>query len=406
MRLTEVYKNAFASLGHNKLRTFLTILGIVIGISSVITLLGVGQGAQQTIEDSFSVFGPNQIQVVPGKLTPGIVGSNSTLVTFSLKDVQAIEKANKYYISGVAAQSSSSYKVQHDKLSFNTMIQGIYGDFWTVQGVTVEHGREITKDEISALDKVAVIGSDVINKVFEDTSINPVGQKIKINGQNFTIIGIAKQRGQTGFVNYDDYIYIPLTTMQQYISGTNAIRSISVQAKDTSTIKYAQDEVETILKNARGIKPGDAPDFTVANSVDALNFINQITSIFTVFLAAIAGISLLVGGIGIMNIMFVTVSERTKEIGLRKSLGATRNDILMQFLAEAIAVTLLGGIIGTGLGILFSFILASLASIAFAIYWQSIILAVTVSVGIGMVFGIYPASKASKLNPIDALRYE
>lgn len=408
MRTPDLINNAFFSLTHNKTRTFLTILGIVIGISSVITLLNVGQGAQATIESSFSVFGPNQIQVLPGKVTVnaggGLAGDNS--IKFTLRDVEGVLKRQKLYISGVCADVTGQYKVAHDKSSFTAMTQGIYGDFWNVRNITVERGRAINDKDNESLAKVVIIGPDVVKRVFEDPLINPIGEKLKINGLNFTIIGVLKARGSAGPINYDEYIYIPLTTMQQYLTGTDKIRSISVKGKDAATIKYAQDEIETILRSVRGIQAGEDSDFTITNSVDALNFINQITSIFTVFLAAIAAISLVVGGIGIMNIMFVTVTERTKEIGLRKSLGATRSDILLQFLTEAVAVTMLGGIIGTLIGIGLSYLIATVAGIAFEIYMTSVFLAVGVSIGIGLVFGIYPADKASKLNPIDALRYE
>jgi putative ABC transport system permease protein len=408
MRTPDLLNNAFASLSHNKVRTFLTILGIVIGISSVITLLNVGQGAQATIETSFGVFGPNQIQITPGKTTAG--GGQGLQsdpnVKFTLKDVQGMIKHDKLYITGVSATTAGQYKVQHDQSTFTTSIQGIYGDYWSVQAITVESGRAIDDKDTASLAKVAVIGPDVITQIFADQTINPIGEKLKINGQNFTIIGVAKSRGSVGPVNYDDYVYIPLTTMQQYLTGTDRIRSISVQGKDAATIKFAQDEAETILREVRGIKQGQPSDFTITNSADALNFINQITSIFTVFLAAIAAISLVVAGIGIMNIMFVTVTERTKEIGLRKSLGATRSDILLQFLAEAVAVTLLGGILGTVIGIGLSYIIATVAGIVFEVYMTSVFLAVGVSIAIGLIFGIYPADKASRLNPIDALRYE
>jgi putative ABC transport system permease protein len=406
MRRQELFKNAFASLGHSKLRTFLTVLGIVIGISSVITLLNLGQSAQKTIETSFSAFGPNQITIIAGQVSltnPMAIGNGS--VHFTLKEVDALIQRDKLYVTGIATQTSKLLKVQHESNVFSTSVYGIYGDYWSVRSISVERGRELNKSDSESLAKVAVIGPDVITRLFNSND-NPIGQKLKINGQNYTIVGVTKAKGSSGFLNTDEYIYIPLTTMQQFITGNANVLQINAQAKDPQTIAYAQDEIETILRQIRQIKTGQDSDFTIRNSVDALSFINQITSIFTVFLAAIAAISLLVGGIGIMNIMFVTVSERTKEIGLRKSLGATRNDILLQFLTEAVAVTMLGGIIGTLLGVVVSYIFATLASIAFEIYLNSILLSVGVSIAIGLVFGIYPAARASRLSPIDALRYE
>ena len=406
MRITELYRNAFSSLGHNKLRTFLTILGIVIGISSVITLLNLGQGAQRTIEDSFSTFGPNQITIIAGKITTSSTFGLDGSVKFSMADVNTLIQKEKLYVNGVSTQAARTLKAQHDTNSFMSNVNGVYGDFWSVRNITIDRGRAIDMQDNNTLAKVAVIGPDVITRLFSSDTANPIGTKIKINGQNYTIVGIAKTRGSNGFANLDEYIYIPLTTMQQYITGDNKVIQIFAQAKDPKTIAFAQDEIETALRQARQIKPGQDSDFTIRNSVDALAFIGQITGIFTVFLAAIAAISLLVGGIGIMNIMFVTVSERTKEIGLRKSLGATRSDILWQFLTEAVAVTLLGGIVGTILGIVISYVFATVAGIFFEIYVNSILLAVGVSFTIGLVFGIYPAARAAKLSPIDALRYE
>lgn len=406
MKQNELIKNAFSSLGHSKLRTFLTILGIVIGISSVITLLNLGQGAQKTIETSFSSFGPNIISIVAGKVNVSNPTAIDLSTKFTLKDADALIQKEKYYVNGIATSSSKSLKVQHTNSYSNLSVTGIYGDFWNVRSITVERGRSIEQKDNNSLAKVAVIGPDVVTTLFTDDLDNPIGQKIKINGQNYTVIGITKAKGSTGFINTDDVVYIPLKTLQKYISGEDRILQMTAQAKDPKTIKYAQDEIETILRQERNIRNGQDSDFTIRNSIDALSFINQITSIFTVFLAAIAAISLLVGGIGIMNIMFVTVTERTKEIGLRKSLGATKNDILLQFLTEAVAVTLFGGIIGTALGLIVSYIFASIAGIAFEIYMNSIFLSVGVSIAIGLVFGIYPAARASNLSPIDALRYE
>jgi putative ABC transport system permease protein len=280
----------------------------------------------------------------------------------------------------------------------------VYGDYWNVNSVEIDKGRELGARDNNTLEKVAVIGPDLTSELFGDE--DPIGKQFTIGNQTFTVVGVTKAKGSSGISNPDELIYIPLTTLQKFLSGDDRIQVIYAKVKDSNVVDAAQSEIQTILRRERNLKEGDDNDFTIRNSVDALNFISQLTSIFTVFLAAIGAISLLVGGIGIMNIMFVTVRERTKEIGLRKSLGATKNDILLQFLAEATVVTLLGGIVGVILGTVLTYIFTSVAGIGFEIYPNSIILAVGVSAIIGLVFGIYPAYNAAQLNPIDALRYE
>jgi putative ABC transport system permease protein len=387
------------------LRTFLTILGIVIGITSVITLLNVGQAAQKSLQTSFSAFGSNLIAITPGKINTNSLASGVDLSSkFTTKDVDALINATKFYVEGISAQNSRGLKSKYKTNNFSGSVTGVYGDYWNVNSVEIDKGRELGARDNNTLEKVAVIGPDLTSELFGDE--DPIGKQFTIGNQTFTVVGVTKAKGSSGISNPDELIYIPLTTLQKFLSGDDRIQVIYAKVKDSNVVDAAQSEIQTILRRERNLKEGDDNDFTIRNSVDALNFISQLTSIFTVFLAAIGAISLLVGGIGIMNIMFVTVRERTKEIGLRKSLGATKNDILLQFLAEATVVTLLGGIVGVILGTVLTYIFTSVAGIGFEIYPNSIILAVGVSAIIGLVFGIYPAYNAAQLNPIDALRYE
>ena len=402
----QLIKSAFTSLAVNKLRTFLTILGIVIGIMSVITLLDLGQAAQAEITNSISSIGSNLITIIPGQLRSGSginIGS-LTSTSFTMSDVDALINAPKYFVSGVATQSSSVAKVQYDGNIENISVIGIYGDYWNVRSIEVAQGQPITDRDITAMSKVAIVGPELTTDLFNGES--PIGKKIKINNQNFTVIGITKAVGSNGFTNPDTMVTIPLTTMQKFITGNEKVSQMFATSKDSNTTTAAQNELETILRQAHNLKPGDASDFTIRSASQALSIIDTITGVLTAFLAAIGAISLLVGGIGIMNIMFVTVNERTKEIGLRKALGATKNDILLQFLAEAIVVTLLGGVLGTAMGVGLTYIICSIASLPFTVSTASIVLAVGVSATIGLVFGIYPAWKAAQLSPIDALRYE
>jgi putative ABC transport system permease protein len=405
MILLEMTKTAFNSLFVNKLRTFLTLLGIVIGIMSVITLINIGQSAQKYIENSISSLGSNLISITPGKSRTGSSLSVDLSAFFTMDQLDTVLKTPKYYVAGVTTQAQAVLKVQYETNDLNLSVTGVYGDFWNVRtNFTIEEGVPISTRNIDSLEKVAVVGPDLVGKLFNNE--DPIGKKVKINSQTFTVIGVTKAQGSNGITNPDEGVLIPLTTLQKFLTGNDKIQMIIASVKDPNLLGQAQAELTNILRKARGLKAGDENDFTIRNTQQALTVLDQITGVLTVFLSAIAAISLLVGGIGIMNIMFVTVNERTKEIGLRKSLGATRNDILLQFLAEAMAVTLVGGVIGTTLGITLTYVATTLASLPFVLSGSSILLAVGVSVSIGLVFGIYPAWKAAQLSPIDALRYE
>ncbi len=404
MRLNTLLKNALDSLTVNKLRTFLTVLGIVIGITSVITLVNIGEAAQGTIESSVSAFGSDLITIIPGKFSSGSQGFSFDLsASFDFQNVVDLKSKPNLYLKGISTESSKLTNVRVGLNNQQMSITGVYGDYFLVRSVELLAGREINLKDSDTLSRVAVIGPDIRDKFFDE---NPIGKTINISNQNYTIVGITKPRGSNGFQNLDEVVIIPLKTMQKLITGTTTVRSIIVSASDPKYISLAAEEVKNNLRDIRGIDKSEDSDFTVRTSAQALGILTDITNIFTIFLALISGISLLVGGIGIMNIMFVSVKERTREIGLRKALGATRNDILYQFLTESIAVTMLGGILGTILGILLTYIFTQVAALAFSININTVILAVGVSGLIGLIFGSYPAWQAAKLDPIVALRYE
>jgi len=404
MRLNTLLKNALDSLTVNKLRTFLTVLGIVIGITSVITLVNIGEAAQGTIESSVSAFGSDLITIIPGKFSSGSQGFSFDLsASFDFQNVVDLKSKPNLYLKGISTESSKLTNVRVGLNNQQMSITGVYGDYFSVRSVELLAGREINLKDSDTLSRVAVIGPDIRDKFFDE---NPIGKTINISNQNYTIVGITKPRGSNGFQNLDEVVIIPLKTMQKLITGTSTVRSIIVSANDPKYISLAAEEIKNNLRDIRGIDKNEESDFTVRTSAQALGILTDITNIFTIFLALIAGISLLVGGIGIMNIMFVSVKERTREIGLRKALGATRNDILYQFLTESIAVTMLGGILGTILGILLTYIFTQVAALAFSININTVILAVGVSGLIGLIFGSYPAWQAAKLDPIVALRYE
>jgi len=400
----EILAASIKALSANKLRTFLTTLGIIIGIMAVITLLNIGQGAQKSITDSVNSLGSNQLTVIPGRVnTNSPLGLELTSL-FTIDDLNALRKTTKSYYLDVTGFSSRSYSAQQGSEIMNVTLAGISGDYWLVRDIDLGSGRKLTDEDEKTLARVAVIGSDVASQLFPNQ--NPIGQRIKVSGVNLTIVGVNTSQGAALISNPDENVFIPLLTFQKIFTGQDSINVFYAKAKDADTISFAEQEIKVKLRQFRRIPVGDNDDFTVRNSSAFLSTLNQITTIFTAFLSTIGGISLLVGGIGIMNIMFVTVRERTREIGLRKSLGATNNDILFQFLSEAVAITFLGGIIGTILGVTLSFVISRIANFAFVVSFESIFLAVGVSGAIGLVFGIYPARNASKLNPIDALRFE
>ena len=406
MELTEIISEAANTLFTNRLRTALATLGIVIGIGSVIALISLGAGSQKAVSDQIQSLGSNLLTISPGSQTSGSVrsatGSNTTL---TYDDAKAISTSSKVTTVAVSPELSRRSQVTTGGANTNTQVIGVEPVYSEVHKITVSGGGFISERDVVSMTKVAVLGPQVVTDLFGEGA-NPTGKNIRIEGQSFGVIGVTESKGGSGFQNQDDIIYVPLTTAQKSLYGANFLSSIAIAAKSEDVMTSAQDEVGYLLLDRHNISdPADA-DFRIMSQSDILSTASSVTSTFTTLLTGIAAISLVVGGIGIMNIMLVTVTERTREIGLRKALGAKKKNIITQFLVEAIILTSAGGIIGMFVGIFTSFVISKLMSIAFTVSVGSIVLAIGVSGATGIVFGWYPARKASNLEPIEALRYE
>ncbi len=406
MNVAEIVEEALNTLRVNKMRTALAVLGIVIGIGSVIALVSLGQASQKSITDQIQSLGSNLLTITPTNVQSGNVRGGGAVTTLTYEDSKAIvSSAAVNTVSKVSPEISRRSQIVTGKNNTNTQVYGVTPAYAEVKKIEVATGAFITQNDVDAMNKVVVIGPQVVIDLFGEGS-SVVGQTLRIEGQTLRVIGITKEKGGSGFMNQDDMVYVPLTTAMKVLYGQNYLNSISVEAKSADVMVTAQDQVGYLLLDRHKLTDPVKADFRIMNQGDILNTASSITGIFTSLLSGIAAISLLVGGIGIMNIMLVTVTERTREVGLRKALGAKKKTIITQFLTEAIILTVLGGFLGMILGILISFILAKVMSLPFTISISSIALAIGVSGIIGIVFGWYPAKKASDLQPIEALRYE
>ncbi len=407
MNNLKLITEAIGTLTINKLRTALAMLGIVIGIGSVIALVSLGQASQEAIQNQIESLGSNLLTVQPGSQnSSGVRGAAGGGTTLTLDDAKQIASSNQVTtIQAVSPEFSRRSQITTGSTNTNTQIIGVTPTYMSVHNVTIDSGNFVSQNEVDSMAKVAVIGPTVQSNLFPDGS-SAIGKNIRISGQVFTIIGITVSKGGSGFNNQDDIIYVPLTTAQRQLFGVNYLSSIALQAKSPDVMTQAQNEVGYLLLARHKLTDPTKADFSIFSQADILNTANTATSTFTTLLAGIAAISLLVGGIGIMNIMLVTVTERTREIGLRKALGATKKIIITQFLIEAIILTFIGGSIGIFLGILASFVYSWINKSTFFISLPSIIIAFIVSAGIGVLFGAYPARRAANLQPIEALRYE
>jgi putative ABC transport system permease protein len=407
MTSADILEETYTALKANKVRSGLTVLGIIIGISSVIALVSIGQGAQSTINASIQSIGSNLIIVVPGVIQQGrgvVSSGRGSAQTLTNDDATAIQ-SQVQNVAGVAPEIQARKQVTAKGTNTNTTIIGTGPEYVTVRNFDIDDGTFISDANVRSNAKVAVLGPTTRDDLF-GAGAEAVGQTIRIGQVDFKIIGVTKAKGGSGFQNPDDAVYIPYTSDELYLQGNQYLSDISVSAASADAMTQVQNDLTTLLLERHHINDPTQADFSTVNQADIIAAAGSVTQTFTLLLGAVAGISLLVGGIGIMNMMLTTVTERTKEIGLRKAIGATGGDINKQFLAEAVALTFLGGLIGVVLGWIVAQIVSASGLIQTTVSLSSVLLAFGVSALIGIVFGYYPARRASRLNPIDALRYE
>jgi len=408
MNMLNNIRIALRALKANKLRSSLTVLGIVIGVAAVVALLSIGKGATQGITSQVQGMGTNLVEITSARFFRP--GAEATTTSLLYSDYEAIISKVKN-IAASAQYYESNETVAASTRSSNYSIIGVTPSYATVTLQTVELGRFVTSDDGITLKRVAVIGSTVSSDLFK--GLNPIGRTIKINNVDFEIIGVLASKGTSGFMSGDSNVLIPLQTGYSKIfgararnNGKNVLSGISISAADANSVNSVVSESETVLRSQHNLGLKDTLPFSVSSQASMLSSLSSITSTLTALLGAIAGISLLVGGIGIMNITLVSVTERTREIGLRKAVGAPRKAILFQFLVETVTLSLIGGLLGIAFGSAIAGVVSFLGLITAVITWDVLILAFTFSALIGLFFGIYPAWQASKLNPIEALRYE
>jgi putative ABC transport system permease protein len=407
MHATRTFRVAIRALGRNKMRSFLTALGIIIGVGAVIAMVSIGEGAKRGIEDRFASMGTNLLFVSPGsRNVRGVHSGWGSFQTLKAEDATAIEElpAIMYVSPAVNARA----QVVYSNKNWNTSIQGTGARYPEVRAWEVEFGSYFDESHVRSAAKVCVLGADVKTNLFEEE--DPVGKVIRVKKIPFKVLGVMKRRGESGgFGSRDDMITVPYTTAMRRLQGIDYIQSVDVRAMSAAQMSEAQQQIEELLRVRHRIAPGAEDDFQVRNMSDIAETAAESTKIMTILLGSIASISLLVGGIGIMNIMLVSVTERIREIGIRMAVGARERDILLQFLTEAIVLSLIGGLLGIGFGIGSSKLLKKIqmfSSMNTVVSVESVLLAFFFAAAIGIFFGFYPARKASRLDPIEALRYE
>ena len=406
MLIGETMNVALTALRTNKLRSFLTMLGVVIGVAAVIAMVALGRGAQQSVNQRISALGTTLLTINPGQLRgPGGVAAQDDRARLTLDDARALQ--NGALITDVTPEMSRNMQIQYGAMNANTSIIGTTPNYLDVRKYAIAAGKMFNEADDRGARRVAVIGQTVLTNIGARSAEEMVGAQVRIRGLQFDVIGVLDRKGTTGgFQDPDDQVLIPISTAQFRVFGTDRLRSIAVLAPSEARIPETMAEIQKILRREHRIRAGRDDDFTIRNQADFLNTLGETTKIFTFLLSGIAAVSLIVGGIGIMNIMLVSVTERTREIGVRKALGATRANILLQFLIEAVVLCMLGGLIGILVGAGGAAALAKFGNFNTSVSLFSVLLAFLFSAAVGVVFGVWPARRAASLDPIQALRYE
>ncbi len=405
INILESFTVAINALRANKVRSILTMLGIIIGVGAVIAMIALGQGAKKAVEDSISALGTNLLMIRPGSARQGMVrlgaGSSVRLNEDDLKAVQTKVTG----IQATAPELTRFGQLKYGNKNWNAQVIGTTPEYEFVRNARLERGTYFTRQDDATRQRVAIVGRTVVDNLFEPEE-DPLGRQVKINNISFAVIGVLKVKGQQGWMNQDDIVIVPLQTAQKRLLGLDFFTNINVQVADVSLMEQVSMDIEQVLRKSHKLVGQEENDFAIRNQSDIMATRTETAKTLTWLLASVAFVSLMVGGIGIMNIMLVSVTERTREIGVRRALGARRRDVMAQFLTEAVTLSLVGGLIGIGLGVGATILMSKLAGWSTLISSGSILLAFIFSATVGIFFGLYPAKKAASLDPIEALRYE